>query len=937
MSNAGRADAATELQEVLELARRGRGGSVLLLGEAGIGKSRLLRDTLLATSPSTGDVTLVGRAVALGGEPVCHAALVDVLQQAGALDGDSSGFGPDILRERLLALVPAAAPGSSLVVVIDDLQWTDRSTCETLALFARRVVDRHAALVLSCRDDELPKGHFVRQLTAELRQARLLRVVRLPRMAPIDAAVLIDEVTGGIDDASAAALYQRSAGNPLLLKELSEANARGRDVCDLPTVDVLLARFERLSEPGRRAAEAVAVAGTDVDAVALDEVLGAAGQPTASSGVREALEHHLLVRRGDAVGFRHALVAEAVRDHHLLPTERRRLHHRWANALEGGDGPASILAHHWSAAGNAERALAASVAAGDLATTALAPHEAWAHYSRALRWWSSVDDPARRGTRSFVELSTVAAEAAHRSGDRRAAIEVLAAARSELDRGDDAAEASRLAERTGWYLLRESRPDDALEQYREALALLPADAPASTRAEVLAGCVRAAEHCRDGVLALRSARAAVAASASDPQTSARAHYMLARALLVAGDAGAAEAAFALATELAEEAADLATLVAAVSDRADILAAGRRLAIAIADASACSVRLRDRGLDEPGALVVSAVAAGLELRQGRVQAARARADAIVDRSRLPITTALGHLLAGSCELVAGRPTRAREHLELARFLAAPMLDGRLAGALALARAELALAEGLLDEASARVDDGIAATLTSGDDELRGRLALLGVRAADDRSRSLDRRAVKRALERAEGDRDRCIRLAEDVVRGRVDQPGYAPIAAELAAWTVPPDADGAEAWLRAAAAWRGVEWPTLDVRARIHAAVTLLRSGERARAAKVLGEAAADAAHAEDAAGAAAARRIAERAGVGPIAATAPAPSAASAAPLTAREREVLELVADGATNRRIATTLFISEKTARVHVSRILTKLGVTSRHAAVAAARRPA
>ena len=227
-SPSGRADAAAALQDVLALVRRGRGGSVLILGEAGIGKSRLVRDAVLGAPRSAEDVTLVGRGVALGGEPVCHAALLDVLRQAGALDdGPTGGLGADVLRERVVALVDAVAPSSSLVVVIEDLQWADRSTCEALMLLARRVTDRRAALVLSCRDDELPKGHFVHQLTAELRQARLLRVVRLPRLGPIDAAALIEEVTGGVDDATAAALYRRSAGNPLLLKELCEATALG--------------------------------------------------------------------------------------------------------------------------------------------------------------------------------------------------------------------------------------------------------------------------------------------------------------------------------------------------------------------------------------------------------------------------------------------------------------------------------------------------------------------------------------------------------------------------------------------------------------------------------------------------------------------------------------------------------------------------------------
>jgi DNA-binding NarL/FixJ family response regulator len=48
--------------------------------------------------------------------------------------------------------------------------------------------------------------------------------------------------------------------------------------------------------------------------------------------------------------------------------------------------------------------------------------------------------------------------------------------------------------------------------------------------------------------------------------------------------------------------------------------------------------------------------------------------------------------------------------------------------------------------------------------------------------------------------------------------------------------------------------------------------------------------------------------------------------LTAREREVLALVAQGASNRQIAETLVVSERTARTHVSVILTKLDLVSR-----------
>jgi DNA-binding NarL/FixJ family response regulator len=59
------------------------------------------------------------------------------------------------------------------------------------------------------------------------------------------------------------------------------------------------------------------------------------------------------------------------------------------------------------------------------------------------------------------------------------------------------------------------------------------------------------------------------------------------------------------------------------------------------------------------------------------------------------------------------------------------------------------------------------------------------------------------------------------------------------------------------------------------------------------------------------------------------------ADLTPREREVLGQLADGRTNRQIAEQLFITEKTASVHVSNILSKLGATNRGEAAALAHR--
>ena len=73
----------------------------------------------------------------------------------------------------------------------------------------------------------------------------------------------------------------------------------------------------------------------------------------------------------------------------------------------------------------------------------------------------------------------------------------------------------------------------------------------------------------------------------------------------------------------------------------------------------------------------------------------------------------------------------------------------------------------------------------------------------------------------------------------------------------------------------------------------------------------------------------------PAAAPQTGPQPGPAGNLTKRERQVLTLLADGLSNRRIAQDLFISQKTVSVHISHILAKLGVTNRTEAAAAARR--
>jgi DNA-binding CsgD family transcriptional regulator len=532
------------------------------------------------------------------------------------------------------------------------------------------------------------------------------------------------------------------------------------------------------------------------------------------------------------------------------------------------------------------------------------------------------------------------------------------------------------------------------------VAGLPDTAPASDRTRVLAGSVRIWERRREPERAVATAREAVAA-ANEPGASdadrGQARYMLARALLASGQTGAALAELAAAAASAERCLDAVSLSIALLDRADVLASRDQQGQIVDEALAVADRLRARGYADPHALLCVGVAAAILHRMGRVEQARPLVEGLVAEARTPVTLALGHLLTGVLALDAQALGDAREHLEMARFLAAPLLDGRIAGSLAWARAELALAEGRLDDARAAVDEGIGQVECTGDDEVLADLCLLGLRIAADRSTQADPRRSERAKTRdaaaiaryerrlaplasgppapasasaddeagaadAEDAADPASGVAPDPTAGAatspdtgtdididtdVDPSAGAVARAVGAAWQAErarlDGAPDAVAWGEAAERWGAIGRPRHAVLARIRRAEALQAQPDgRPEVPAVLEGALKEA----DAIGsrllADHARTVARRAGivVAGVAAEADAPSPADdprsrLASLTRREREVLDLVATGATNRQIATALYISPKTASVHVSRIMAKLGVVSRHEAADAAHR--
>ncbi|MGH8977711.1 MAG: ATP-binding protein, partial [Acidimicrobiia bacterium] len=721
---------ATQLARLSEFATRvaeGDGGAVLVRGDAGAGKSRLV-EAVVSDAGRAGTTVLASGCVAVGGEPLRHAALIELMRAArrARLDVATArvaGLSTEEMLEELLALVDATTAPESRLLIVEDVHWADRGTCEILTVLARHVVERPVGLVMTCRDDELPRGHPVRQFLTEVSRAQLATPIAVPPLSAADVARLVETLVGDVDALSMAKIYDRSAGNPLIVEELCAAGpSRVDSALDGPLRDIMLTRFWRCPEAVREVVRAVAVAGAPIAQEDLAPIVGQT-EAEVSAAVREALDRNVLAIQGESLWLRHVLMAEAVYGE-LLPIERTRLHARWAETLAAKSAPdaddtlatAQLLAHHWYESSQPELAFDASLVAARGATTALAYDAAYQLFRRALMLWDSVDQPEARAGASGVALGLNAAETANWAGDPAAAVaeidNVLASGAAV-----DAATESVLLERRAWYLLRQGENTDARDAYERALDALPEHAEPATRARVLAGSVRAWERASEFPRALELARAAVDISltAGAEGEIGPSRYMLGRMLLLVGETDAAIDELERSAAAAEAADNPVSLVIALLERADGLARRGRLDEAVPALLDASERLRMRGLRDPGALLVASAAAGLYHRLGKPSEGQPRAAAILAEARTPVTLALGHLLSGAFDVERGELLSAREHLETARFLAAPLLDGRVGAALSSARAEVASAEGNFESATTAVQEGIGKVSFSGDDE------------------------------------------------------------------------------------------------------------------------------------------------------------------------------------------------------------------------------
>jgi DNA-binding CsgD family transcriptional regulator len=351
--------------------RSARGQVLLVRGEAGVGKTTLLRrfceergrsarvlwgacDPLFTPSP-LGPLLMV--AEEFGGE-------LKLVVERGAM--------PYEVARALARELSARAP---TVFVLEDLHWADEATLDVLRLLARRVESVPVLVVGSYRDDELDRAHPLRLVLGELATSRTVGRVRLGRLSPRAVSLLAEPYGVDVDE-----LYRKTAGNPFFVVEALAGGAEG-----IPETvrDAVLARAARLSPAGMALVEAVAVVPPHAEPWLLQALAGGA-----ADRLDEGLASGMLVVAPAGVAFRHELARLAVEE--SVPPDRKvGLHRRAVAALAdppGGVPDLARLAHHAEAAGDADAVLRFAPAAAARAASLGAYREAAAQYARALRF-----------------------------------------------------------------------------------------------------------------------------------------------------------------------------------------------------------------------------------------------------------------------------------------------------------------------------------------------------------------------------------------------------------------------------------------------------------------------------------------------------------------------------------------------------------------------
>ncbi len=1013
---------------------------MLLAGDAGVGKTRLLR-ALRERAAATGRRHIVGHCLDFGDSALPYLPFTEIL---GRLLAESPGLvGPLVagrpsinrllpgqrvrtgastvrsaadpdehqrgdraaqaqssradLFESVHGLLEELAEHTPLLVVVEDAHWADQASRELISFLFSRHFQAPVSLVVSYRSDDVHRRHPLRSAIAEWSRLPTVHRLQLAPLSEGDVRTLVQMLHPmPLREQDVHAIVTRAEGNAFFAEELLSATQMGGQTLPDDLADLLLVRLDRLDERSRSVVRAAAVAGRRVTHQLLSRVVTDSATDL-DLALRQAVESHVLVpAHEDSYAFRHALLAEAVYDD-LLPGERVRLHAAYAAALRSGEvpGTAAELARHARAAQDHPTAVRASIEAGDDAMLVGAPEEAARHYELALQLLAPVvaapgGRSARVGAGGWTEAFSWASAGAAADGPGPAADGPGPAADrvgpaadgtapTALD-GADAHAVVGLVLRTSDALIASGDPFRAvklitdhlrvlapgtdpltrvgllvglaaatfltdtelnpLELTGEAMLLVPDFPPSPLRADVLNVHAKATTHRLGGEDAARFATEAheMAISLGLPRIAAEAAMTLAKIDDLTGDPDMARSRLELVVTQARSEGDVNAELRGLHQIGGLHFSTGEFPEAMKAYRAAARRARESGrpwapygLDARAIAGITAYTVGdweaaLRVVDVSGQSPPAIAEALLAAVRLGVVAGRGE--PGALELVTvTRPWWSREGMTA-------VLSG---GAAIDVHGELHDIEALVAVHDDVMD--ILKRLWQGSTpwpQIRLSALVLG-QLANNAARTAQ---SEKAQLGASGTRFVAAAAAVWESRsmtgpGRVEARAWrARAVAEhrrlrwLTDVDAPTEDELVTGWRESVAAFQRWGHVYEQARSRGRLAAILRALGEPDEARQLAGAAR------ETARALGAEPLLSELRGLGGPARPA-SMSDATASTLTAREREILGLVAQGRSNSEIGRQLFISAKTVSVHVSNVMAKLGAGGRTEAVALARR--
>ncbi|MFF9206973.1 MULTISPECIES: AAA family ATPase [unclassified Streptomyces] len=984
----GRADELEALRDALARAAAGEPQALLIAGEAGVGKTRLVEEFAMAACHA-GAVIAVGGCVEIGADglpfapfsaalralrrelPDAFAAaaagqeeelarLLPELGEAGPGRHDEEGMAR--LFELTARVLQEVAADRTVVVALEDLHWADASTRHLLAYLLRTLRSGRLVVLGTYRSDDIHRRHPLRPLLAELDRLRTVRRLDLARFTrdevcrQIAGIIATEPDPAQVDD-----IFERSDGNAFFVEELAVAADAGCCTGLTDTLrDLLLVRVEALPESAQRVVRVVAEGGSTVE-YRLIAAVASLTEDDLIEALRAAVNASILIPTpaGDGYRFRHSLVREAVSDD-LLPGERSRLNRRYAEALETdptlvpADQRAMRLASYWYHAHDPAKALPAVLDASVTARRRHAYSEQLGLLERAMELWDAVPEDVRARLRPldhaeaypacgcdpeatplrYLDLMAEAAVAGRLAMERERALKITKRALRLLEDDPDPL-------RAAWFWSQRSRLVQALargdgwDELATAQELVRGLPPSTVHAEVLTVAAGWSMLHKPGAEALAAAERAVQYAR---MVGARSVELNARLTLggLMVDSGAVDDGLAEMRRVLEQA--VREGVPSVAGRAYVnlpselesVGRSREAAALLRDGAAYA---RTYGLLDSESWVWGNLSDSL-YSLGEWDGAAQAAENALRRGQSAKPQGAAALCLAHLALARGEVTEAERRLQAARGHFGshdPMPQQWLP--VARIAVGVAAAQGRLADARAALARALDAGTPPGTHRYAWPLLLAAATA------EADALALPAARDGREQALDRVLTAVKKLTTA-------APIWRAHEQWVRAEllRAEGRATpatWSPVVTAFEALERPYDLARVRHRLAEALVTEGgddERAGATELLRLSHAVAEHLGARPLADSTAQLARRARLpltGPAQA-APAPAdPAEALGLTTRERDVLRLVSAGRTNRQIAEELFISPKTASVHVSNILAKLGVSGRGEAAAVAHR--